>query len=432
MKYPLIRNFGKSHKEGYGWKAASVLTTVVIVFSSISFYVFKANASALSFVCASQAATTSTAACSGEQTGDLLLVTASRTASGTAPTSPGGSWTTIGTATNSAGNASTQTALISGWSTAAGSTTASGTWTNATNVIMQVYRGQSASPIGNFATQGGSNSGTVVTYAADTLTVTDGTSWFAGFAVRNSAQALMATAPSGMTNRASSPATPVAAGHDTNGPTASNWSSTNVSGFTTAAKFTSIVIEIKASPTITVGTSGSHVSNLVVPSTGDYVGGAFTFVRDTASTNVTSITIHNNGTENAQANLSNVILFYKQEASCSVTIPAGTTQFNSTGSAFNASSDATMTGTMSVGTSQICVYVQLDVGSGATPGNTVQLQITNPSTGVVAAAGAVSPSTAVVISGSITLTPPGPTTDQVMRGGEWYSGGTKQSFFWAQ
>jgi hypothetical protein len=63
----------------------------------------------------------------------------------------------------------------------------------------------------------------------------------------------------------------------------------------------------------------------------------------------------------------------------------------------------------------------------------LQLQITNPSTDIVASAGTVSPATTVAISGTTTLTAPtGPTTDQAMRGGEYFSGGTKQPYYWAQ
>jgi len=411
-------------------KALTILSVILITLGPLGLFILRANASALSFVCASSAASTSTAACAGEQAGDLLLVTAFVTASSTAPTLASG-FTSINTSVNSGGSAGTRTALTSGWNTAASSSTGSGTWAGGTQVIMQVYRGQGASPIGNNATSGGNNSGSIVTYAADTLSVTDGSSWFAGFAVRNTAQALMSTAPSGMINRASQPATPVAAGHDTNGPTASNWPSTNVTGFSASAKFTSIVIEIKASPTITVGATGASAANMTIPSTSNYTGGAFSFVRDVASANVTSITLTNVGTVDASANISNLILFYKQEAVCSTSIPSGTTQFNSTGGSF-ISNVSTVTGTMAVGTSQICVYAQVDVGSGASSGDTLDLEIANPSTDVAASSGSVAPGTIVSPTGSTTLVPPGPTTDQVMRGGEWFSGGTKQPFFWAQ
>ena len=170
---------------------------------------------------------------------------------------------------------------------------------------------------------------------------------------------------------------------------------------------------------------------MTIPSTSNYTGGAFSFVRDVASANVTSIKLTNVGTTNANTNISNLILFYKQEAVCSTLIPSGTTQFNSTGGTFT-SNTSTVTGTMNVSTSQICVYAQVDVGSGASSGDTLDLEIANPSTDVAASSGSVAPGTFVSPTGSTTLVPPGPTTDQVMRGGEWFSGGTKQPFFWAQ
>ncbi len=89
-----------------------------------------------------------------------------------------------------------------------------------------------------------------------------------------------------------------------------------------------------------------------------------------------------------------------------------------------------MTGTISVGTSQICIYVSLDVGSGAAGGENIKLQITDPSADVIASAGVVSPATAVAISSSVTLSA-GPSMDQVMRHGNWFSGGSEQSYFWA-
>jgi len=424
----------KRQGRALSWLLALVMGAA-IVFYGPGVLIFRpsiprAHASALSFICASSAASTSTAACTGEQSGDLLLVFAYRSASSTAPTLAT-SYTAVNTATNSGGG--TLGSMRDGWKTAASSTETSGTWTNASHVVMQVFRGQnSSSPIGASTPTGGNNSGTTVVYGATTLSVSDGSSWFAGFAGRTTGDAKMATAPTGMTNKTSAPATtPLAAGHNTNAPTASSWPSTSVTGFSASAKYVSDVIEIKAAPAITVGTSGTHVSSLTIPSTSDYTGGAFTLIRDIASANVTSITLHNSGTVNAQSNLSNLFLFYKQEAVCSATIPAGTTQFNSTAGSFNASGDATVTGTISVGTAQICVYVQLDVGSGAASGDTIKLQITNPSTDVLVSSGSAAPATAVAMSGSIALQPPGPTIDQEMRHGNWFSGGSEQSFFWA-
>ena len=155
-------------------------------------------------------------------------------------------------------------------------------------------------------------------------------------------------------------------------------------------------------PNITVGTTGTQTST-VSPSTSDfYVGGAFTLVRDGGSTSVTSITINETGTI-ADADISGLILYYKQEATCSTSIPGDATQFNATPGTFSSGS-STVTGSMSVGTSQICMYVEVDIGSGATTDETVEIQITNPSTGVTASSGTVSPSSAVAISGTTTIT----------------------------
>ncbi|HET9850235.1 MAG TPA: hypothetical protein VFP35_01240 [Candidatus Saccharimonadales bacterium] len=427
--------FKKQKESGWPQKITSlsmitILLIAVVLFGPGTLFAPKADASALSFVCASSAASTSTAACSGEQAGDLLLVSASITGSSTVPTTASG-FTSINTASTSSGPGSNRNAITAGWSTAASASSTSGTWTGATNVVMQVFRGQAASPVGSSITSTGS--ATSVTYAADSLTATDGSSWFAGVAVRNTADTRMATAPTGMVSRATSPATPVAAANDTNGPTGTNWPSTNVTGFSASANYASIVIEILASPAITAGTFGTHVASLTIGTTGNYVGGAFTFVRDVGSANITSIKVHNSGTVNAQTNLANLTLYYKQEATCEATFPtSGTTQFNSTPGSFNASGDATVTGSLSVSTSQYCFYAKIDVGSGAISGSTLKFQITDPATDVLASVGSVTPATVVAISGSATIVPPGPTTDQVMRGGEWFTGGVKQSYFWAQ
>lgn len=421
------------HKKLTFWLVALVL----LLSSSWIFYYLFAHASALSFVCSSSAASTSTAACSGEQSGDLLLVMAGESSGGAAPSLATG-FNNITTLTNSAGSSSTQTGMRVGWSTAASSSTGSGTWTSATDVVMLVYRGQGFSPIGaNFGTESGSNSGTSVSFNSDTLSVTDGSSWFAAFALRNTADTKLNTAPTGMTKRTSIPATPAAAGYDLNGPTSSNWSLASVTGFSASAKYTSIVLEIKAAPNITVGTFGSQVSSMTIPSTGNFVGGAFTFLRDIGTANITSIKITEIGTVNATSNLTNLVLYYKQEASCESTFPSsGTTQFNSTTGSFilvsGTTYTSTVTGTMAVGTSQVCVYAKVDVGSGASPGDTVIMEIADPVSDTLVSAGSVNPSTAVTLGGTTTLEPPGPTTDQVMRGGEWFSGGTKQPFFWAQ
>ena len=156
------------------------------------------------------------------------------------------------------------------------------------------------------------------------------------------------------------------------------------------------------SSVVTVGTSGTQVSSLHVGDSNKYIGGAFTFITDVSNTNVTSITISETGTI-SDSNISGLVLYYKQESTCSTTIPVDATQFNSTPGTFSSGS-STVTGSMSVGTSQICVYPRLSIGSGAQANETIDIQITNPSTQISVSIGTTSPSTAIAISGTTTLT----------------------------
>ncbi|PKN02738.1 hypothetical protein CVU76_01740 [Candidatus Dojkabacteria bacterium HGW-Dojkabacteria-1] len=154
-------------------------------------------------------------------------------------------------------------------------------------------------------------------------------------------------------------------------------------------------------PTTTVGTSGTQNSQ-TYPNTNDFnIGGSFTFVRNEGSGNVTSITISHTGSVSS-SNLSDLKLYYKQESSCSTSKPVDATLFNSTPGSFSSGS-STVTGSMSVGATQTCLYVQLDIGSGAQIGETIEIQITNPSTQVTVASGVVTPATAVVITGTTTI-----------------------------
>lgn len=156
-------------------------------------------------------------------------------------------------------------------------------------------------------------------------------------------------------------------------------------------------------PTMTVGTTGTQTSTMNIPSTNNYVGGAFTFVTDinTATTTQIIITDGPTGTVNANLNLSNLKIRYETAGTC--TYDGNETYFNAAGVSFNSSEKATATGTMSVGTSQVCVYVVLDVGSGASAGQTIEIEISNPSTEVTISAGTVSPSSVVAIAGTTTI-----------------------------
>lgn len=127
------------------------------------------------------------------QAGDLLLMFAYRDGVITPPTVPVG-WTTIGTPSGSNTNSSSLAYKI-----ASGSGTASGTWTGATGLTVQVLRGVNpTTPIGANADNGIGS--TTVTYPALTLNQTNGTSWVLGFAGHKSPNTTLETPPTGMTN----------------------------------------------------------------------------------------------------------------------------------------------------------------------------------------------------------------------------------------
>jgi hypothetical protein len=188
--------------------------------------------------------TTSASLPTGWQPGDLAIVAAFRDGSTTAPSLPSG-WTNI-----QASGANTCSIRV-GYRVLQSGDTGTGTWTNATNVVVHVYRGIDSTPIGASAVSGGSS--TTVTYSALTLQVTDGTSWVAGFAGHRSTDTTIETPPTGMTNRSDSlNATAELAGHDTNGGVAS-WSQGTVSVGGTSSGWRSCTVEIRAAPPPTLG-----------------------------------------------------------------------------------------------------------------------------------------------------------------------------------
>jgi hypothetical protein len=139
----------------------------------------------------------------------------------------------------------------------------------------------------------------------------------------------------------------------------------------------------QSTPTTTASTTGSQTANMNIGATNQYVGGAFSFSTDSISLNVTAITITESGTVNAQSNLDNIKLYYENDTSsaydCASESYAGTeTQFGSTDTdGFSAASGtATFSGSVAItSTSTMCVYVVLDVGSGAANGETIEISI---------------------------------------------------------
>ena len=170
---------------------------------------------------------------------DVILVFAYRSNSATAPTVPSG-WTTIATMNG------TTTSAVACWRRATDGTTTSGTWTNATDVVFEVYRGvtQDYNPIGGYTVNTASSS--TATYSAITLIDTPAATWQSPWAVAFGASAVSSSiqnAPTGMTMRHNRTSTGEIASFDTTDGIES-WSSQNVSLGGTS-RWQTIVIELR-------------------------------------------------------------------------------------------------------------------------------------------------------------------------------------------
>ena len=162
---------------------------------------------------------------------------------------------------------------------------------------------------------------------------------------------------------------------------------------------------------VTVSASGTQTASMAIPSTNQYVGGKFVIVDNTGSRNITGITITESGTVDALNNLDNIKLFYELDSTApydgaSESYAGTESQFgvtDTTGfSAANGTSSFTDTVAINT-TSTLVMYVVLDVGAGASGGETVEISINDPSTEVTASAGTVGSATPVAISGTTTL-----------------------------
>lgn len=195
-----------------------------------------------------------------------------------------------------------------------------------------------------------------------------------------------------------------------------------------SAQIDSIEWVVNLLDTVTVGTTGTQATNLTIGQTNQHVGGAFTMISSSGTVTVTGITVSETGSVNANTNLTNALIRYETAGTC--TYDGNETIFAS-GVSFNGSDAATFSGSANVSTSQVCFYVVFDVGSGATAGQEIEIQITNPSTQVTVGSGAVTPSSPVAIAGTTTLVAAasGPELYQLMRHGKWFNtSGVRQPF----
>jgi len=173
------------------------------------------------------------------------------------------------------------------------------------------------------------------------------------------------------------------------------------------------VFRIKTPNDATVSAINSQTASMMIPSAGQYAGGAFVITDDTGAHNVTGITISENGTVDAQNNLSNIKLYYDIDATAPYDCAgeqydAGVdAQFGAAAGFNGADGSASFTDNIGISTSKtLCVYTVLDVLSGAGKDETIEIKINNPANDITIDTGAVLPDTAVEINGSTVLLKP--------------------------
>jgi hypothetical protein len=170
--------------------------------------------------------------------------------------------------------------------------------------------------------------------------------------------------------------------------------------------------EATISADATVRATGTQITTVQGSSTANYSGGVFSVTDNSGSRNVTSITLTELGTVDAQE-LYDIELYYEFDTSapynCVSESYAGTeSQYGITASNFS-DTNGTTTFTQTVGISTVsalCVYPVYSVSNLAQDGETIELSINNPSSDVTTSAGSVGPGSAREIDGTTTIVAP--------------------------
>jgi hypothetical protein len=173
-----------------------------------------------------------------------------------------------------------------------------------------------------------------------------------------------------------------------------------------------IYAEGTISADIDVSASGAQTTSLDLGSVAQYVGGTFVVERAGGNRTLNAITITETGTIDA-INLTNPTLYYDLDTTAPIDCASESFSGGETpvvaGTPFSGENgSSTFSGLgVSVGNSQsFCGYVVFDVGSGASDGETVNIQISDPSVDVDVTASTVGPSTAVSPTGNTTVAGP--------------------------
>lgn len=167
-------------------------------------------------------------------------------------------------------------------------------------------------------------------------------------------------------------------------------------------------------PDTLVTASGAIVSEARSPSTDLYVGGKFAVTSITSRT-VSSVRITEKGTVDGETELANIKMYYEYDTSapynCVSESYAGTeSQYGGTDANGFSGPDGSsvFAGTIaSIGPTQaLCLYTVLDILVDADSGDTMAIEISDPSTDVIVSGTTAFPAEAVAISGTTNIVSP--------------------------
>lgn len=159
---------------------------------------------------------------------------------------------------------------------------------------------------------------------------------------------------------------------------------------------------------VTVDSIGTQ-QDVDAGSINQYLGGAFTFIENVDSSNITSITISESGTIHAGNDLDNVRLYYALDTTtpydCSnVSYTGNESMFGATTTFNGANGTATFTDNVSITTTQsMCVYVVVDIKNSAQAGDTINLSINDPPNDIAFSTSFLEPDESVTINGVSTV-----------------------------
>lgn len=182
------------------------------------------------------AAGTNTATAPSHAAGDLMIVCATRNASNTAPSLPAG-FTNIGTITG------TTNSMRVGYRVCISTSDATGTWTNATETVVHIYRPGAGNILEIGAARGTTGTVTPASYGGLSFSGAASTSWLVAFGQAKGNATTIENVPTGLTLRQDNVQTGELASFDSNGTTAS-WSTTTVAYTGTATTWKTFTVEL--------------------------------------------------------------------------------------------------------------------------------------------------------------------------------------------